>query len=350
MRVLLLPNAVAVTGSFSTSVTTPLVIGGTAASSTLTLRSTSGVGTTDALIFQVGNNGATEAMRILDSGFVGIGVAAPSTLLHIVGTSPSVRIGSAIAAQTMRLDFYDANTTIKGHVGYAISSTSFDFVNDSATLLRFGCLNNVPVQVLVNSTEVARFTAAGLALNSNATASYALSFSGQAVRTIGMERHTTAETAGNSLTIRPGDAKSGATDKDGGQLILQSGIGTGTGTSTILFKVNPAGSTGTTDTTPTTALTLNSNGSATIAGGVTATTVAGTGIFTPISGTAVTGGGVLAITLGSSAPSITVGSGAPTMSAAQGSIYIRSNGTGAADRAYINTNGSTTWTAIVTVA
>lgn len=42
------------------------------------------------------------------------------------------------------------------------------------------------------------------------------------------------------------------------------------------------------------------------------------------------------------------GSGAPTLSAAKGSLYLRSDGTGATDRAYINTNGSTTWTNIVT--
>ncbi len=42
------------------------------------------------------------------------------------------------------------------------------------------------------------------------------------------------------------------------------------------------------------------------------------------------------------------GSGAPTVSAAKGSLYLRSDGTGVADRAYINTDGSTTWTAIAT--
>ncbi len=45
------------------------------------------------------------------------------------------------------------------------------------------------------------------------------------------------------------------------------------------------------------------------------------------------------------------GSGAPTgLTAAQGSLYLRSDGTTVNDRAYINTNGSTTWTALVTVA
>jgi hypothetical protein len=44
------------------------------------------------------------------------------------------------------------------------------------------------------------------------------------------------------------------------------------------------------------------------------------------------------------------GSGAPTLSAAKGSLYLRSDGSGIADRMYVNTNGSTTWTAVATVA
>src|SRR3990167_177461 len=50
--------------TISTSITCPLFIGGTAVGSSLILRSTSGVGTTDSIIFQVGNNGATERMKI----------------------------------------------------------------------------------------------------------------------------------------------------------------------------------------------------------------------------------------------------------------------------------------------
>ena len=42
------------------------------------------------------------------------------------------------------------------------------------------------------------------------------------------------------------------------------------------------------------------------------------------------------------------GSGAPTVSAAKGSLYLRSDGTGTNDRQYINTDGSTAWTAVVT--
>jgi len=44
------------------------------------------------------------------------------------------------------------------------------------------------------------------------------------------------------------------------------------------------------------------------------------------------------------------GSGAPTISAAKGSIYLRSDGSGTADRIYVNTNGTTGWAAITTAS
>ena len=44
------------------------------------------------------------------------------------------------------------------------------------------------------------------------------------------------------------------------------------------------------------------------------------------------------------------GSGAPTMEAPKGSLYLRTDGSGTSDRAYINTDGSTTWTSITTAA
>jgi hypothetical protein len=44
------------------------------------------------------------------------------------------------------------------------------------------------------------------------------------------------------------------------------------------------------------------------------------------------------------------GSGAPTLAAAQGSLYLRSDGTTTNNRMYINTNGATAWTAVTTAA
>lgn len=76
-----------------------------------------------------------------------------------------------------------------------------------------------------------------------------------------------------------------------------------------------------------------------------------TGNVTVDSGTAPAAGGMSAILISSTANlGIYVGSGAPTISAAQGSLYLRTDGSSTSTRAYINQNGSTTWTAITTAA
>ncbi|MDA2936507.1 hypothetical protein MYX06_04795, partial [Patescibacteria group bacterium AH-259-L05] len=72
--------------SVTTSLTSPFIIGGTGTTSDLSLQTTSGVGATGAdMHFLLGNNGATEAMTILNSGKVGIGTTAPQVKLDIWG-------------------------------------------------------------------------------------------------------------------------------------------------------------------------------------------------------------------------------------------------------------------------
>lgn len=44
------------------------------------------------------------------------------------------------------------------------------------------------------------------------------------------------------------------------------------------------------------------------------------------------------------------GTGAPTLSAPQGSMYLRTDGSSISTRLYINTTGSTVWTAVTTAA
>jgi hypothetical protein len=82
------------------------------------------------------------------------------------------------------------------------------------------------------------------------------------------------------------------------------------------------------------------------------TSLAATGTVTTLSGSALTAGGAAAFVGTNTAAGMGVymGSGAPTIAAAKGSLYLRSDGSGTGDRAYINTNGSTTWTALTTAA
>jgi hypothetical protein len=44
------------------------------------------------------------------------------------------------------------------------------------------------------------------------------------------------------------------------------------------------------------------------------------------------------------------GSGAPTLQAAKGSLYLRSDGSSTSTRVYVNTDGATAWTNLVTAA
>ena len=81
-----------------------------------------------------------------------------------------------------------------------------------------------------------------------------LSLGGNSARIFWLERHTTANTAGNTLTITAGGATSGATDKAGGNLLLQGGLSTGSAESGVSIYGCVAGASGTTDRTQTVAI------------------------------------------------------------------------------------------------
>jgi hypothetical protein len=78
---------------------------------------------------------------------------------------------------------------------------------------------------------------------------YTLSFGGNSVRTIWMERHTTSNTAGNTLTVQAGGATVGATNKAGGDLLLKPGASTGNAESGVQIYGCVAGASGTADGT-----------------------------------------------------------------------------------------------------
>lgn len=85
---------------------------------------------------------------------------------------------------------------------------------------------------------------------------------------------------------------------------------------------------------------------------ISGTSSSSTGSVTALSATATTAGGATsaALSMGTAAIGIYFGSGAPTISAAQGSLYLRTDGSSTSTRLYVNTNGSTTWTNVTTAA
>jgi hypothetical protein len=92
------------TPTFVTSATGPLFIGGTTASSSLTLQSTSGVGTSDSILFKVGNNGATTAATIDTSG----------NLLVATTTNHNTRVAIKSSSTNQHLVFEQENSSADG--------------------------------------------------------------------------------------------------------------------------------------------------------------------------------------------------------------------------------------------
>jgi hypothetical protein len=110
-----------------------------------------------------------------------------------------------------------------------------------------------------------------------------------------------------------------------------------------------------TDATRTTTMSMlaANNGSTTTAASLVGINWSYPGVVTVGSTTATPAGGSTAVRLvfgTTSGFGIYVGSGAPTVSAAQGSLYLRSDGSSTSTRLYVNTNGSTTWTNVTTAA
>lgn len=140
-------------------------------------------------------------------------------------------------------------------------------------------------------------------------------------------------------------------------------------TLTVNNTLTLAGTDGTTMTFPSTSATLARTDAANTFTGVqtmtspnlitptigvaSGTSLGTTGAITAMNATAIPAGGTSGSGfLFSSTANFGVffGSGAPSISAAKGSLYLRSDGSSTSTRAYVNTDGSTTWTAITTAA
>ncbi len=128
----------ATTPTFTTNITAPLVIGGTGTTSTLTFRTTSsGSGTTGAdFIWQSGNNGATELMRLLNAGRLGIGVTAPTALIHLAAGTAS--------ASTAPLKFTSGTNLTTAEAGaMEYNGTNLFFTRTGTTRESIICANAV---------------------------------------------------------------------------------------------------------------------------------------------------------------------------------------------------------------
>lgn len=118
-----------------------------------------------------------------------------------------------------------ANPSYTGNLTTPLTSGSIPYINSSKRLAED------------NSNLFWDATNKRLGLGTS-TPSIDIGLSGNAAKIFGMERHTSSDTAGNSLNIQAGGASSGATDKNGGKLSIVPGISTGLGKGTVAIKRN----------------------------------------------------------------------------------------------------------------
>ena len=167
------------------------VIGGTSASSSLTLQSTSGVGTTDSILFKVGNNGATTAMTVDTSGNVGIGTASPSAKLDVYTNAAA--ISYIYGRNTLSTSLYGVDASGAGY-SYILSSTA-----GSAANMYVGTAAAASTIFITSGSERMRIDSSGNVGIGTSSPSYKLSVNGTTVgSTVWANVNNTDTTSGSA--------------------------------------------------------------------------------------------------------------------------------------------------------
>lgn len=275
-------------------------------------------GNSDAVIF--GNSGGERA-RIDASGNFGIGVT-PATKLHVYTGSATIttsRLENSVA-------LVDTSVRADGSVwgGYATPAAS--------TWMLLGTSNSTPLYFYTNGSERMRIASDGSVGIAQTGPNNYLCI-GPSTSTTGAPTYTGFLRLGShssqSLSSNGGLEFVAATGSNGYGFRI-CGVDLGSGSAPLVFQYR-AGS-----ATWSEALRIDQSGNV----------IAASGTATPANGST-----SARLLFGTTAGfGIYYGSGAPTVSAAQGSIYLRSDGSSTSTRLYVNTNGSTTWTNVTTAA
>lgn len=170
------------------------VVGSTSTNSGLSIQSTTGVGTINAdIIFKVGNNGGTEAMRILNSGFVGIGINPPTSALHVYGANYSTMVLDAPLYSNINMS---SGGTIYSTIGTGQISGggTTDLGFTSTGKFQFKAGSNTILELL--STNAAFSKTSGTIATFNSTNSNGVSFGFQN----GSSQYGVIGSSGNNLS------------------------------------------------------------------------------------------------------------------------------------------------------
>jgi hypothetical protein len=156
---------------------------------------------------------ATPLVTILNGGNVGIGTTTPLAALDV---RSAVTAASAVAYGLRQQQILTAAANNDALYGLYLNTT---YTNGAFTG--------------VTNTDIG-FNGTGAA---------------PAPRVIAVDRNATAATAGFGLTLNAGGAVSGGTNLAGGDVTINGGVGTGSGTSNIIFTASPGTAASTADNT-----------------------------------------------------------------------------------------------------
>jgi len=189
----------------------------------------------------------TERMTILSNGNVGIGIT-PIDKFHIKGGT----IFEATATNSKGSFGVDAGGAYLG----SYSNVPFRFLIANGSLAPIVIGINGDVGIGNNITNFTTMAGASAIIKATGYVGFGtlsptnlLSFSGQTAFKVWGERNTTANTAGVNMTVEAPGATLAATDKNGGDLLLVSGLATGTGKSDAIIQTVTNSTTGTTTNT-----------------------------------------------------------------------------------------------------
>jgi hypothetical protein len=224
-----------------------LITGGTAAGDYLSYKSTTGTGTAAGIAHQWlgGTNGGTVIATMLNNGNVGIGETNPGAKLEIRA------LGTDISGLDIQAN--NGNPWLVRMLNRAYSTdmgNAFVYYQAASGYLEMRNMAYGANLVLYNGKV-------GIGIT---TPTNDLSFGNASARTIWIE-NTANTVAGKALTIQAGSTvTAGTNNMAGGNLILSSGAGKGTGASTISFFTGTTLTTGNTLQTLSEKVTILGNG------------------------------------------------------------------------------------------